>query len=174
MRNITDVNYQRYALGFCIGIAQILMSIRTPYVLLVQAAGHYKQVKIGAFLEAGINIVLTWVLVVKFGIIGAIIGTIVANAFRTVQYGWYASKHMIDRSFMEIVRRFVWMTICLLLSITTSQIVIKYIPVSGWGTWIIDAVIVFGIHCAILLLGSLLFYKQDMVGCLRMAKRLVR
>ena len=174
MRNITDVNYQRYALGFCIGIAQILMSIRTPYVLLVQAAGHYKQVKIGAFLEAGINIVLTWILVIKFGIVGAIIGTIVANAFRTVQYGWYASKHMIDRSFMEIVRRFVWMTICLLLSITTSQIVIKYIPVSGWGTWIIDAVIVFGIHCAILLLGSLLFYKQDMVGCLRMAKRLVR
>ena len=174
MKNITDVNYQRYILGLCIGIAQVFMSIRTPYVLLVQAAGHYKQVKVGAFLEAGINIVLTWILVIKFGIVGAIIGTIIANAFRTVQYGWYVSKHMIDRSFKDIVKRFVWMTICLLLSITVSQFVIKYVPVYGWGTWIIDAAIVFGIHCVILFLGSLLFYKQDMVGCLGMVKRLVR
>ncbi len=174
MRNITDVNYQRYILGLCIGIAQILMSIRTPYVLLVQAAGHYKQVKIGAFLEAGINIVLTWVLVVKFGIVGAIIGTIVANAFRTVQYGWYASKHMIDRSFMEIVWRFIWMTACLAASIVCSQFVILYLPVSNWITWIRDAAIVLAIHGVILLSGSILFYKQDLLDCFMMAKRLIR
>lgn len=173
MRNITDVNYQRYALGFCIGIAQILMSIRTPYVLLVQAAGHYKQVKVGAFLEAGINIVLTWALVIKFGIVGAIIGTIVANAFRTIQYGWYASKHMIDRSFSEIVKRFIWMIGCLLLSIIASQFVIKYLPVAGWGTWIVDAVIVFIIHGCVLVIGSLLFYRQDLSGCFLILKRLV-
>lgn len=174
MRNITDVNYQRYILGLCIGIAQILMSIRTPYVLLVQAAGHYKQVKVGAFLEAGINIVLTWILIVKFGIVGAIIGTIIANAFRTIQYGWYSSKHMIDRSFMEIVRRFVWMTACLLLSIASSQLVIMYLSVSGWITWIVAAAIVFAIHACVVLVGSLIFYKQDLLECFSMLKRIIR
>lgn len=174
MRNITDVNYQRYMLGFCIGIAQILMSIRTPYVLLVQAAGHYKQVKIGAFLEAGINIVLTWILVVKFGIVGAIIGTIVANAFRTVQYGWYVSKHMIDRSFMEIVQRFAWMTGCLLLSITCSQFVIQYLSGAGWILWIVKAAAVFAIHGCIVLAGSFLFYRKDLSECFAMLKKIIR
>ena len=174
MKNITDVNYQRYMLGFSIGIAQILMSIRTPYVLLVQAAGHYKQVKAGAFMEAGINIILTWGLVIKFGIIGAIIGTIVANSFRTMQYGWYASKHMISRSFMEIVKRFIWMSVCLLISVISSQFVIEVLPVSSWLTWIMDSVIVFLIHSFILLLGSLLFYRQDLNECLGLIKRIKR
>ncbi len=174
LKNVTDADYQRYILGLCIGVAQILMSVRTPYVLLVQAAGHYKQVKIGAFMEAGINIVLTWILVLKYGIVGAIIGTIVANAFRTIQYGWYASKHMIDRSFMEIVKRFAWMTACILVSITLSQFVIKYLPVSGWITWIVDAMIVFAIHGVCLLVGSLLFYRQDLIGCVGMLKKLRR
>ena len=73
----------RTSLGVCIAFAQIFMSIRTPYVLLVQAAGHYKQVKVAGYVEAGINIVLTAVLVIKIGIVGAIIGTIIANIFRT-------------------------------------------------------------------------------------------
>lgn len=173
-RDISDVNYQRYTLGLCIGIAQILMSVRTPYVLLVQAAGHYKQVKVGAFLEAGINIVLTCVLVVKFGIVGAIVGTIVANAFRTVQYGIYTSKHMINRSFIDIVKRFSWMSICLLISIPLSQYVINYMPSSNWLTWLLDAMIVFVIHVFILFVGSIIFYRNDFLGCFAMLKRLRR
>ena len=174
MRNITDVNYQRYTLGFCIGIAQILMSIRTPYVLLVQAAGHYKQVKVGAFLEAGINIVLTWVLVVKYGIVGAIVGTIVANAFRTIQYGWYASKYMINRSFMEIVKRFIWMSGCLGITVGVSQLVVNHLQVSGWISWILASVMVFLIHSLILVLGSMLFYRHDLKECMTLIKRIKR
>ena len=173
MKNITDVNYLRYGLGVCIGIAQILMSVRTPYVLLVQAAGHYKQVKIGAFMEAGINIILTWILVIKFGIIGAIIGTIVANAFRTIQYGWYASTKMINRDFKEIIHRIIWLTIILVLSVGLSQIVISGIHLSGWIGWVLSAIIVFIIHLSILVLGSLAFYKSDFLGCFQIAKRIL-
>lgn len=173
MKNITDVNYQRYALGACIGIAQILMSVRTPYVLLVQAAGHYKQVKIGAYMEAGINIILTWILVLRYGIIGAIIGTIVANAFRTIQYGWYASKNMINRDFKEIIYRILWMCIMLAVSVGLSELAILNIQFAGWLGWVIKAVIVFVIHVIVLTCGSLFFYKKDFLGCFQIAKRIV-
>jgi len=174
MKGITDVNYQRYTLGLCIGIAQVLMCVRTPYVLLVQAAGHYKQVKIGAFIEAGINIVLTWVLVQKFGVVGAIIGTIIANAFRTTQYGWYLSKNMIQRPFFDIIKRSVWSITVLVLSVLISQICLGYISVVGWLSWFVAAFIVFTVHAVIIFVASMIFYRSDLIDCFSLIKRLKR
>ena len=162
MQNITDVNYQRYLLGVLIGVSEILMSIRTPYVLLVQAAGHYKQVKVAGFVEAGINIILTWVLVQRHGIVGAIIGTIVANAFRTTLYGMYASRNLIQRSFKTIILRCIWLALSLLFAISISSLVVSVIPINSWFAWIIVAFITFLIHFIVFLTGSIMFYKKDL------------
>lgn len=174
MKGITDVNYQRLSLGICLALAQILMSIRTPYVLLVQAAGHYKQVKNGAILEAVINIVLTWILVVRYGIVGAIIGTIIANLFRTIQYGWYASKHMIDRPFLKIVQRMIWAAAVLTLSCLLSFLVVNRIHITGWTMWIFSAGIIFLIQLSILIVFSLVFYKNDLLDCAQLLKTAIK
>lgn len=174
MSRITDVNYQRFALGMVIGIAEILRSLRTPYVLLVQAAGHYKQVKVGAYAEAVINIVLTAVLVWRYGIIGAIVGTIVANAFRTIQYGWYASRHMINRKFSMIIKRVLWAAVVLVVSVILSIGFQTLLPVTGWISWGVTAAIAFIIHAAVILVASFLFYKEDLYSSLKMIKRVVQ
>lgn len=174
MRGITDVNYQRLSLGICLALAQILMSIRTPYVLLVQAAGHYRQVRNGAILEAVINIVLTWILVVRYGIIGAIIGTIIANLFRTIQYGWYASKHMINRPFKDIVYRMMWAVAVLLFSCVLSFQIVNHIEITGWVMWVVSAGIVFFVHLSIILVFSFFFYKADLLDCIYIFKRVIK
>ena len=174
MRGITDVNYLRVPLGVSIAVAQIFMSIRTPYVLLVQAAGHYRQVKVAGYVEAGINIVLTAVLVLRFGIVGAIVGTIIANVFRTVMYGWYASKHMIERSFTEIGRRFLWMALVFGIAVGASALALSGITVTGWMSWLLAAAVTFGIHAAVLVAASLLFYRDDLKNCISLFRRLFR
>ena len=166
MKDVTDVNYQRYLLGVLIGVSEILMSIRTPYVLLVQAAGHYKQVKKAGFIEAGINILLTCILVQKFGIVGAIVGTIVANTYRTTMYGLYASNSMLHRPAKAIVLRIIWLALSLLIAISLSTIAVKYILINSWTTWIVAAVITFIIHFAVYIFGSFLFYKKDLLDSL--------
>lgn len=171
MKGVTDANYQRYLLGLTIGVAEILRSVRTPYVLLVQAAGHYKQVKIAGFIEAGINIVLTWILVLRFGIVGAIIGTIVANGFRTLMYGWYASKHMLERPFCEILRRLLWLTVSLAAAIGLSTVVMQLIPTKDWLTWLLGAAITFFIHLLVFLIGSMLCYRNDLKDCFMLIRR---
>lgn len=174
MSGIDDVNYMRVSLGVCIAIAQMLMSIRTPYVLLVQAAGHYKQVKLAGYMESGINIVLTAFLVIKFGIVGAIVGTIIANAFRTIAYGIYVSKNMINRKFLEIVKRFVWLFVIFVISVGMSSLVMKSIQVNDWLSWIFLAVIVFLIHSMVIIMGSLIFYRSDFKNCISLIGRLVK
>ncbi len=174
MRSVTDVNYIRTSLGICIAAAQILMSLRTPYVLLVQAAGHYKQVKVAGYMEAGINIVLTAVLVLKFGIVGAIIGTIVANAFRTIMYGRYVSKYMLKRKFSEIVNRFIWLVTVLCISVGLSYIVLNYISITGWISWLIAAAVTFAINALVVLILSIIFYRSDLKNCAALFKRLLK
>ena len=174
MQGISDANYIRISLGICIAIAQTLMSIRTPYVLLVQAAGHYKQVKVAGYIEMGINILLTAVLVVKFGIVGAIIGTVVANAFRTIAYGVYVSKKMINRSFWEIVKRFVWMVVVFSASSVISHLLINFISIDGWASWILVAVTVFIIHAIVIVVGSLICYRDDLKNCISLFGRIFK
>lgn len=172
MTGVTDANYMRFPVGLVLAIANIWWCIRTPYVLLVQAAGHYRQVKVGAFMEAGINIALTWLLVARYGIVGAVIGTIVANAFRTVQYGWYASKHMIDRSFSVVVWRIIWAAVALASSVLISLYFVNMLTFDGWLTWLVAGVITFVIHFIILLVMSIIFYKEDLKGTTRLIKRI--
>lgn len=174
MSGVDDVNYMRVTLGVCIGIAQILMSIRTPYVLLVQAAGHYKQVKLAGYIESGINIILTMFLVIKFGIVGAIVGTIIANAFRTIAYGIYVSKHMINRKFSIIVKRFVWLFTVFSFSVGISSFITKLIQVNDWLSWLTLTVVVFVIHSIVIIISSLIFYRSDLKNCISLIGRLTK
>lgn len=174
MKDAHDVNYQRFALGMCIAVEQILMCARTPYVLLVQAAGHYKQVKVGAYMEAGINILLTFILVVKIGIIGAILGTIVANLFRTIQYGWYVSKHMVEWKFRRIIFRLIWMFVTLTVSVLISSIFLKSIAIGSWLQWIFASAVTFMVHFMIIVIASICCYKQDLKDCIIVIRSILK
>lgn len=160
-KNINDVNYIRPFLALFLTIALATMCIRVPYVTVVQAAGHYKQTKKGSIAEAIINIALTLVLIQYFGIEGAVMGTIVANIFRSLQYGYYVSKHIIHRSFAVILQRLFWFIGTVFLSIVVTFCLINKITISGWLEWIIAAAICCLVHIVILLISSLVFYSKD-------------
>ena len=170
---VTDANYLRFNLGLTLAIAEIFLSIRAPYVLLVQAAGHYKQVKIGAYCEAGLNIILTLVLAKLYGIVGAVAATAVANIFRTIQYSWYASKHLIQRPFMQVIRRLVWLCVMLCICVCTSYGAISSIVIDSWIGWCTAATICLLVHISVIFLGTLLFYRSDFQIFLRTIKKLL-
>lgn len=88
-KGVTDVNYLRPAFGIVMLIAEACYCIRLPYQYAVYAAGHFKQTRNGALAEAGLNIVISVILVFHYGLIGVAVGTFVSMLFRTVQYIWY-------------------------------------------------------------------------------------
>ena len=85
-RGITDINYLRVELAILISLAEIVYCIRQPYLLLVYATGMYEETKKGAAIEAILNLAISFGLVWVIGLPGVIIGTLVANLFRTTQY----------------------------------------------------------------------------------------
>ena len=102
--NITDANYIVPAFAYLITLAQAMYCLRLPYNIMVLAAGHYKQTQWSAIIEAGINIVVSVVLVFKFGLIGVAIGTLVAMMYRTVYLAHYLSHNILFRKLRHFIK----------------------------------------------------------------------
>lgn len=90
-KDITDVNYDRVVLGFAMVTVCLLGVLRIPYQLVVEAAGHFKQTRNGAFLEVILNVTISLVMAKLVGVIGVVIGGFIAALVRTTQFAWYAN-----------------------------------------------------------------------------------
>lgn len=172
MHGVTDANYIRPLFGCILVLANAMYSIRIPYHSVVYAAGHYKQTKNGAFLEAGINIVLSAALVPFFGIVGVAIGTFVAMSFRTVQYVFYLSKNILNRSVKYFFFRLATSTLTVLISVAAVHFV-PNIEMNGYLNWLIYACIVGVIVLAATCLVNLAFFKKDFFETIALAKKAV-
>ncbi len=93
---IEDADYIRPVFGYILTLAEALFCIRKPYNNVAHAAGHYRQTKKGAYIEAGLNIGLSVILVVPFGITGVAAATAFAMGVRTLDYVHYLYKNILE------------------------------------------------------------------------------
>ena len=160
--NVTDVNYILPNYAFLVIISETIYCLRIPFQTLAQSAGHYKQTKKAAFFEAGLNVLVTFCLVWKFGLVGAVIGTMVANAFRTIYYCFYVSKNMIKHSFNQIANRLLWFLLIFILVYALSRQINCYKGIDGWKDWVVCGVIDVLISFTLYLVFSFAFYPHDL------------
>lgn len=101
---ITDADYIVPAFGYLITLAHAAYCFRLPYNIMVLAAGHYKQTQASAIIEAAINVVVSVVLVYRFGLVGVAVGTFAAMVFRTVYLAIYLSKNILCRKIQHFCK----------------------------------------------------------------------
>ena len=156
---VTDVSYDRPLFGIIITMAGLFTCFRIPYYVITTSVGHYKQTRNGAFIEAGLNIVISIVCVIKFGIVGVAIGTLVAAAFRSFQYAIYLGKHILNRSIMHfILHVIVSLSICFLIYFISGVLPIDDSSVIGW---LIKAIALTGISALLVLTTDLIIWKKE-------------
>lgn len=168
-RGITDADYIRPLFAYILTLAEAVYCIRIPYQNVTLAAGHYKQTRNGAFAEAGINVVLSVLLVIKYGIIGVAAATLAAMTFRTIQYVVYLSKNILKRSMKPFIKR----TVITVISVTVSIFISRIISdgfVTSYFTWAVYAVIVFSVCFAVNLAVNFLLCKKDLFMVFKILK----
>ena len=110
-------------------LSSILYCFRVPYNSVTLAAGHYKQTQKAAFIEAGINVVLSFVLVHFYGAFGVVIATCIALIYRLFNFSCYLSKNILCRNYYEFYKRFAVnigiSVICLTIGLNIPYIEIK-------------------------------------------------
>ena len=176
-KGIGDVNYIRYVFGYLVIICEMLFILRSPYEALVNAAGHFKQTKKYAFAEAAINLILSILMVRRYGMVGVVVGTLAAIVFRNLAYGIYASQEIIHRKISVFIKRFLITG----LTVLTIGLLSKRLPrpeMISYLNWVLYAVMVTPLAIALTILYNYVFYKDDLLKMLKkvvgILKRVVR
>lgn len=166
-RGVNDVNYIVPQFAIILITASAIVCLRKPYHNITIAAGHFKQTQIAAYGEAIINIVLSVLLVIKFGLIGVAIGTVVASSFRMVYYAIYLTENIFNRKFKYFVKREVVNVFICGIIYYIGNIVKYFWDFSGYFSWAICGVVVVCIATVVTLLGNFLFYRGDMLEIIK-------
>lgn len=169
---VNDVNYIRPIFALFLVLSSIFNSFRIPYRTIVIAIGHYKETKNGAIMEAIINITVSVICTLKFGLSGVAIGSFAAMSTRSYQFAKHLSDNVINR---PIKYYFKHVTICLGIIGLTYLISTLYSSLcSSWLMWVVYASITTLISLALTLLTDYLFYKDDLMGTINKIKGLLK
>ncbi len=93
---VNDANYMQPLFGVLLVAANSGNCLRLPYNIMILAAGHYKQTQHNYIIAAVMNITISIVCVIQFGLIGVALGTLAAMVYQTVWMAWYNSKNFIQ------------------------------------------------------------------------------
>ncbi|HFU3797574.1 TPA: lipopolysaccharide biosynthesis protein [Streptococcus suis] len=164
----SDANYINATFGFLLIFAELIYCLRLPYSTIVTASGKYKETEIGAFVEVCLNIFFSTVLVIKFGLTGVVIGTLVAMLYRTIYYMYFLSKNILFLNLNTHIRRN--LLIIILLGISLFFMISNYSFYNGIVTyyqWIFYSVLHVIISSLIILLIDFIFYKKTIMLIIR-------
>lgn len=170
---ITDVNYFRPVFSTVIILAEFVYCVRDPYVSVVYAAGRFKETANSAYIEAAINIVLSVILVPRYGLEGVAVGTFIGMFYRMVYLVWYIYKHVLYRP--------VWKTVKRLLIAAGSMVIscacIQLFDTTGSATfllWFKNGVISVMTLVVVTVILNLLFEKELTCTMVKHIKKKVR
>ena len=165
-RGVHDVEYLRPLFALLLTVAGAFGCYRIPYQSIVEAAGHFRQTRNGAFLEAGLNITISILAVRRWGLAGVAAGTLAATIFRSIQYSWYLCHHIIRRSQWIFWRH-------ILLSLSVGGVIfllgqkVYAFATPNFLLWSVKAALVLLTAGALVLMLYVLFFRRDLQNLLR-------
>lgn len=119
---VNDANYDLPVVGVLFSILGICRVLRGSYSEIISAAGKFKETRIQAINSTWINMVISLLLISQFQIPGILIGSIIAEAYRTIHCMFY---------FYNQIFRFPWKTSLVRIIANSILFLIVYIASEG-------------------------------------------
>lgn len=159
-KNVIDANYIRLTFGHLIVLSEFIWAIRLPYNTLVSAAGKFKETRNGSWIECLTNILISLLLIKPFGLIGVVIGTIVAMTIRTVELIVFTNKNILNRNLSLSIKNILIMIVVFAIIVIAGNhlFIVKNI---SFFEFIINSIIVFAFSIFISFLSIILFYRNE-------------
>lgn len=165
-KGITDANYYQPLFGVLLVISEGLYLIKFPHLNLAYIANKFKEITIPAFIEAGLNIIVSIILVKKFGLIGVAVGTIVGMLYRMVFHVYYTKKDILGRPQNKFYKSFAIFSITTFIGCISCLLLIPFSEYSLYN-WIKYGVLYTIIMSVLNIIISVLFYNKEIRTLLR-------
>ncbi|MBQ7410440.1 MAG: hypothetical protein IJW20_03550 [Clostridia bacterium] len=172
---INDVNYIRSIFAFIIVLSEFIYAIRLPYNTLVLSAGHFKETRVGAWIEAGANLIISIILVKEHGLIGIAIGTLIAMLIRTIEFIVYSSKKILERNILVAIKKIIIASIeIILIFVINNQIFGGIFINENYYELFKYAIIIGCTACAETLIINYICFKKDFNEMIKTLKRAIK
>lgn len=158
---ISDANYNQPIFGILLVISEGLYLIKFPHLNLSYTANKFKELTKPAFIEAGINIVVSLVLVNKFGLIGVAIGTICAMIYRMIYQVYFTKKLIKERNEIVFYKKLVIFIVFTLIGLILSNFMMIKSDIDLFN-WFINAIVCAFIFGILYLIADIIFFKKEM------------
>lgn len=172
-KGVNDVNYYQPLFAFIFILNEWLTSIRSPSNNLVLAAGHYKQTQKYAYIEAGVNILASILLVNVWGLPGIVFATLCSTLIRSIFFIQYMCRHIVKVNLWKQYGRYVLNIIISVVLILTCYNIGLPEP-SSYYTWIILAIPVTAAVCSCVAIFNSLIFRTDFKSLISYAQRFVK
>lgn len=139
-KGITDVNYSRYVFSIVACFAELFYCLRLAYTFMVQAMGAFSETKRFFYIEAVINIVISVILVNFVGLVGIVIGTLLAMIYRTAVFAQFVYKDVIQTTFSFFCKRMITTIGCIIINCCIELPIIFRLQINYYYQWLIIAV----------------------------------
>ena len=166
---VNDANYIQPLFGVLLVAANSGHCLRLPYNIMILAAGHYKQTQHNYIIAAVMNIAISIVCVMQFGLIGVALGTLAAMAYQTVWMAWYNSKNFICWSMRKFAKQ-ICVDVVSAVGIYWLGSLMEMSSVS-YVEWVLLAVKVIAIGGIIVLVVNGMFYREYLRKIWRKVKK---
>ena len=169
IRDVSDANYIQPIFGLLIITAEFVYCLRMPYNSIIYAAGKFKETKIPAAIEAGLNIVISCCLVPILGLSGVAIGTLVAMLYRCCSFALYLTKDVLLFNIKSQIKRFMITFFAYIASILFLSRI--QVASHNYLEWVVYAGIVFLISSVITITVNYFLDRKGTRGAIRMMIR---
>lgn len=170
-KKVVDVNYNRLYFSILITLGGAFDSFRYPYKSVINTTGHFRGTKRIAICESCINIFVSIICVIMFGLEGVAIGTFLTMLFGCLSYSYYLSKSVLEIDYFDTFKH-------LLLSILT--IVVTYLlsglylgNINSYLMWVYYSCITGLLAVSITMIINFVFYKDTFIEAINIIKRVL-
>ena len=159
----TDANYIEPLFALLLVIAHGMHCLRLPYHTLILSAGHFKQTQSNYIIGTVLNIVISLVMVYKFGLIGVAIGTLVAMTYQTIGMIIYDNNNIIKGRIFIIIKQVISDVLIIFISIILFKISNISLNNITYLDWIIMSLKTLLIWFISFLFVNFLLYRRELI-----------
>ena len=169
-RNVNDTSYYYPTFATILVLGEMVYLMGITYQNVYIAAGHIKKTEWIAIIEAVINIIISVILVLRIGILGVAIGTLVAMTFKTVANIYYMQKNVFKLPISFLIKSNLVSLISCGIICAFFMNVIHYIP-NTYLHFFLYAFVVFGIVTLFIALVFALCFKNYCLLVIKKVKK---
>lgn len=160
-KNVVDVNYYQPLFGVLMVISEVIYLVKIPHTDLAYAANKFKDITKHAYIEAVLNIIISLLLVKRYGLCGVAFGTICGMLYRLIFHVVYLKYKILNRKGAIFIKKIIFFLFFSIIGIICCHLIVPEVQYNIIN-WVWHGIVYLCVILIFILFGSSIFYRDEL------------